>query len=121
MIINSSETVSSDYRMPTKKATHQLTKQHNRDLILKIFFDNQSISRAEIARSTKLTRATVSDMVANLIDEGLVKEVGYGSSIGGRSPILLSLIPDSRYLSGLNLAQDKFIAAVVNLRGEIKE
>ncbi len=107
--------------MPTKKATHQQTKQHNRDLVLKTFFDNQSISRAEIARSTKLTRATVSDMVANLIDEGLVNEVGVGSSIGGRSPILLSLIPDSRYLIGLNLAQDKFIAAVVNLRGEIKE
>jgi len=107
--------------MTTIKATHQQTKQHNQDLVLKTFFDNQLISRAEIARMTKLTRATVSDMVAALIEEGLVKEVGYGSSIGGRSPILLSLNADSRYLIGLNLAQDKFIAAVVNLRGEIKE
>lgn len=107
--------------MPTKKATHQQTKQHNRDLILKTLFDNQQISRAEIARTTKLTRATVSDMVANLIDEGLVTEIGYGSSIGGRLPVLLSLNADSRYLIGLNLAQDKFIGAVVNLRGEIKE
>jgi predicted NBD/HSP70 family sugar kinase len=30
-------------------------------------------------------------------------------------------VADSRYLIGLNLAQDKFIGAVVNLRGEIKE
>ncbi len=107
--------------MPAKKATHQQTKQHNRDLILKTLFDNPQISRAEIARTTKLTRATVSDMVADLIDEGLVTEVGYGSSIGGRLPVLLSLNADSRYLIGLNLAQDKFIGAVVNLRGEIKE
>jgi len=107
--------------MSPKKATHQQTKQHNRDLVLKTIIDHESISRADIARLTKLTRATVSDMVNRLIDEGLVIEVGYGESIGGKAPILLSLDADSRYLIGLNLAQDKFIGAVVNLRGEIKK
>ena len=107
--------------MPPRKATHQQTKQHNRDLVLKTIFNHESISRAEIARVTKLTRATVSDMVANLVDEGLVEEIGYGESIGGKAPILLSLVADARYLVGLNLAQDKFIGSVVNLLGEIKE
>src|SRR3990172_9424888 len=107
--------------MTPAKATHQLTKQHNRDLVLKTIFEHKSISRAEIARLTQLTRATVSDMVGSLIDEGLVEEVGYGESIGGKAPILLSLVADSRYLIGLNLAQDKFIGAVVNLRVEFKE
>ena len=51
----------------------------------------------------------------------MVEEVGRGESIGGKSPILLSIVADSRYLISLNLAQDKFIGAVVNLRGEIKE
>lgn len=104
-----------------KKATHQQTKQHNRDLVLRTIFANDPISRAEIARVTHLTRTTVSDVVSGLITEGLVDEVGRGESIGGKSPILLSVIADSRYLIGLNLAQDKFIGAVVNLRGEIKE
>ena len=103
------------------KATRQLTKQHNRDLVLQLIFGNQKISRAEIARLTKLTRTTVSDVVAGLIKEGLVEEVGLGSSIGGKPSILLSLVADSRYLIGLNLMQDKFIGAVVNLYGEIKE
>ena len=107
--------------MNPSKATHQKTKQHNRDLVLKTIFEHESISRAEIARLTQLTRATVSDMVSSLINEGLVEEVGYGESIGGKAPILLSLVADSRYMIGLNLAQDKFIGAVVNLRGEIKE
>ena len=70
---------------------------------------------------TKLTRATVSDMVSNLIEEGLVEEVGYGESMGGKAPILLEIVADSRYLVGLNLAQDKFIGSVVNLKGELKE
>lgn len=104
-----------------KKATHQQTKQHNRDLVLRTIFANDPISRAEIARITHLTRTTVSDVVSGLLTEGLVDEVGRGESIGGKTPILLSVIADSRYLIGLNLAQDKFIGAVVNLRGEIKE
>ena len=87
----------------------------------KTIFENETISRAEIARVTKLTRTTVSDVVAGLLSEGLVKEVGFGSSIGGKPSILLSLEADSRYLIGLNLAQNKFIGAVVNLRGQIKE
>lgn len=104
-----------------KKATHQQTKQHNRDLVLRTIFANESISRAEVARITNLTRTTVSDVVNGLLEEGLVEEVGRGESIGGKTPILLSIVADSRYLIGLNLAQDKFIGAIVNLRGEIKE
>jgi N-acetylglucosamine repressor len=60
-------------------------------------------------------------MVTTLIEEGLVEEVGYGESIGGKAPILLEVVPDSRYMVGLNLARDKFIGAVVNLKGEFKE
>jgi len=107
--------------MTTKKATHQLTKQHNRDLVLRTIFSHESISRAEVARVTHLTRTTVSDVVTGLLAEGLVEEVGRGESIGGKSPILLSIVADARYLIGLNLAQDKFTGAIVNLRGEIKE
>lgn len=104
-----------------KKATHQQTKLHNRDLVLRTIFDRRTVSRAEIARITGLTRTTVSDAAAALLRERLIEEVGFGSSLGGKNPILLSVVADSRYLIGLNLAQDKFIGSIVNLRGEIKE
>lgn len=104
-----------------KKATHQQTKLHNRDLVLSTIFDRRTVSRAEIARITGLTRTTVSDAAASLLKRGLIEEVGFGSSLGGKNPILLSVVADSRYLIGLNLAQNKFIGSIVNLRGEIKE
>jgi N-acetylglucosamine repressor len=103
------------------KATRQQTKEHNRNLVLKTIFEHASISRAEIARLTGLTRTTVSDIVVDLLAEGLVSEVGVGSSLGGKSPILLSLVADSRYLIGLDLAHNQFNGAVVNLRGQVKE
>lgn len=107
--------------MPAIKATHQQTKEHNRDLVLKTIIEQDTISRAGIARITGLTRATVSDLIADLIAEGLVNEVGIGESQGGKSPILLSLVEDSRYFIGLDLARNKFYGAIVNLGGKIHE
>lgn len=89
--------------------------------MLRTILNREPLSRADIARATKLTRATVSDLVSNLIEEGLIEEVGYGESIGGKAPILLEVVADSRYMVGLNLAQDKFIGSVVNLKGEFTE
>jgi N-acetylglucosamine repressor len=103
-----------------QKATRQHTKEHNRNLVLKTIFEHDNISRAEIARVTSLTRTTVSDIVADLLEEGLVSEIGIGSSLGGKSPILLSIVDDSRYLIGLDLARNQFRGAIVNLRGKIR-
>ncbi|MGZ9224650.1 MAG: ROK family transcriptional regulator, partial [Anaerolineales bacterium] len=104
-----------------EKATRTHTKEHNRNLALKTIFGHEKISRAEIARMTHLTRSTVSDIVSDLIDGGLVSEIGVGQSQGGKNPILLSLIEDSRWLIGLDLAQNQFRGAVVNLRGKIRD
>jgi N-acetylglucosamine repressor len=102
-----------------KKATRQHTKEHNRILVLKTIFDNESISRADIARATSLTRTTVTEIVAALLDENLVTEIGIGESQGGKSPILLKLAEDSRYLLSLDLSHSEFRGAVINLRGKI--
>jgi N-acetylglucosamine repressor len=104
-----------------KKATRQHTKEHNRNLVLKTIFDHASISRAEIARVTSLTRTTVSDIVADLLEENLVSEIGVGTSLGGKHPVLLGLEEDSRYLIGLELARNQFRGAIVNLRGRTRE
>lgn len=101
-----------------KKATRQQTKEHNTTLVLKTIYGRDCISRAEIARQTGLTRTTVSDIVASLIADGLVIEDGYGESLGGKPPIQVKLVADARQLICLDLSDDDFYGAVVNLRGE---
>jgi len=103
-----------------QKATRQQLKEQNRDLVLNILFESVRISRAEIARMTGLTRTTVSDIVTDLMANGLVNEVGTGVSLGGKSPILLSLVNDARLMIGLDLAYNQFRGAVVDLRGQIR-
>ena len=48
-------------RLPAK-ATHAQTRQHNQRLVLRTVYDFGPISRAEVARSTGLTRTTVGDV-----------------------------------------------------------
>jgi len=102
-----------------KKANSQQTKVHNRLLILRTIYNNAKISRADIARTTGLNRATVSDAVTELMKDGVVAEVGIGSSDVGKPPILLSMVDNSRYLIGIDLAESEFRGAVINLRGKI--
>lgn len=104
-----------------EKATRQHTKDHNRALVLKTIFAHEEISRAEIARITRLTRTTVSEIVEDILAEGLIREVGVGHSSGGKNPVLLSLVADSRWMIGLDLAHNQFRGAIVNLRGVFRE
>jgi predicted NBD/HSP70 family sugar kinase len=106
-------------RLPAK-ATHAQTRQHNQRLVLRTVYDFGPISRAEVARSTGLTRTTVGDVVGELLDEGMVEEVGRGPSTGGKSPILLSIVGDARQVIGLDLGESIFSGALVNLRGEVR-
>jgi N-acetylglucosamine repressor len=103
------------------KATREQTRAHNSRLVLKTIYERGEISRADVARETRLTRTTVSDVVADLMDQGLVEEIGYGPSAGGKPPILLSIVADSRHLIGIDLASAEFRGAVVNLRGQIRQ
>ncbi len=106
-----------------EKATREQTKNHNTRLVLKTVYQQGDASRADIARITNLTRTTVSSIVAELIEDGLLVETGMGESepAGGKPPILLKVQENSRLSICLDLNTLPFSGAVVNLRGQIVE
>jgi predicted NBD/HSP70 family sugar kinase len=106
-------------RLPGK-ATHRQTREHNHRLVLRAVYEFGPISRAEVARSTGLTRTTVSDVVTDLLEDGIVEEVGRGPSSGGKAPIMLSIVGDARQVIGLDLGEAVFSGALVNLHGEVR-
>jgi N-acetylglucosamine repressor len=103
-----------------RKATHQQTRQINHRLVLRTIYDRGTVSRADVARSTGLTRSTVSDVVDQLLGDGLVREIGRGQSTGGKAPILLEVPADARHLIGLDVGDSSISGVIVNLRGEIR-
>ncbi len=104
---------------PTK-ATHQQTRAFNSALVLRALYDFGPISRADIARLSGLTRTTVGEVVAQLMADGLAREVGRGPSTGGKAPTLVELIDDARQVIALDLGEQVFRAAIVDLRGQVQ-
>jgi predicted NBD/HSP70 family sugar kinase len=104
---------------PEGKTKHEATRQGNRRLLLQLVFDDGPVSRADLARATELGRATVSEIVGDLIGEGLVVEIGQGTSTGGKPPTLVELDPDGRFTVAVDLSRHPIEAALLNLRGRI--
>ena len=73
---------------PETLGASAMRAQHSR-LILNLLWKEQEISRADLARRTSLSRSTVSAIVNDLLNTGLVKEAHAGVSSGGRRPIIL--------------------------------
>lgn len=92
----------------------------NERLLLNLIWSERSISRAELARVTGLSRSTVSAIVEDLRDTGLVSFRGAGESQGGRRPILLGFEDDALVLVGVDLGASHVSVIVTNLRGEAR-
>ncbi len=102
----------------TRKLTREQTKIHNSRFVLKTIYENGPISRADIARTTRLTATTVSSIVNEYITSGLLEEVGSATVARGKPPTLVNLVHDSAFLIGLDLARSEFQGAVMSLSGE---
>lgn len=102
-----------------QKATAQQLKEHNQQLVLKAIYTSRANSRAAIAEGTGLTRPTVSQIVGELLEAGLVQEKGQGESRGGKPPTLLRFTDDAYQIIGLHLGGHRTFGAVTDLRGRI--
>ena len=105
---------------PTTKVLPEHARGHNRSLVLQTLYRDQ-VSRADIARETGLTRVTVSDLVAELIAEGLVVEAGQREdSRPGKPATLLDLNRNAFQILGVDLSEaGTFRGAVLDLDGAI--
>ena len=104
--------------MEIRTANLQLMKEWNLSLLSKLIRKNPGVSRADLTAATNLSPTTVSSLVAELIENGMVREIGVGKSAAGRKPILLELIPDGRIALGVCIDHDGVFVAPVNLIGQ---
>jgi len=106
---------------PTAKVLPEHAREHNRSLVLQTLYSAGALSRADIARQTGLTRVTVSDLVADLIAEDFVIEIGQREgSRPGKPATLIDIARDSHQIIGVDLSDHAIVrGAVLNLDGEI--
>src|SRR5512142_601470 len=83
---------------PRRGADHTMMREVNRSLVLELVKAGGPVSRASIARSTTLAKPTVS-----AIADGLIREVGVGTTASGRPPILLEFNAHSLLVAGVHV------------------
>ena len=94
-------------------------RQYNRRMLLNEI-RRQPVSRAELAERTHLTRASVTQIIEELIGEGLVVE---GASVErsrlGRRSTLLNINPSAGAILGVNLSRGQCDVGAVDLLGTV--
>lgn len=103
------------------KVTPGDAKQHNRTLVLQTLYLSGPLSRADVARATGLTKVTISGLVAELIAEGLLHELGQQESQRpGKPAILIDLDREAHAVVALDLSDHlRLRGAVLNLSGRV--
>jgi len=94
-------------------------KSLNRSLILNLIREKGPISRAEIAKITKLTPPTVSNLVKELLESHLVIESNLGESQGGRKPTMLVINAKEFYVIGIDVGTKSIKGVVSDLNANI--
>jgi predicted NBD/HSP70 family sugar kinase len=64
-----------------------------------------TISKQDIKELSGLTVSTLTRILEELATSGLIREVGYGESTGGRRPILYQTNPGYAYIFGLDISR----------------
>ncbi|MCB9437802.1 MAG: ROK family protein [Anaerolineales bacterium] len=107
--------------MKPQKATSGQLRQHNRQLLLRAVQSGLADNRAALSQVTGLAKPTVSDLIGELLDEGLLIETGHGKSAegGGKRPRLLEFVPDARQVIGVSVSHSAIRGILTNLNGQI--
>lgn len=104
---------------PLQLGNRDLMRAMNRSIVLNVIKTLGPIARADVARRTGLSPATVTGITADLIQEELVFEKATGDSSGGRPGILLAVNPSGGYVFGAKLTETAAIGALTDLEASL--
>ncbi len=93
--------------MVRRRWTVRDLRRDNRSVLLSSLFFGQPCSRQELSGATGLSPASVSNVVRELIGEGMVSEAGSVDSDGGRPRVLLQINADFGYVVGVDVGETR--------------
>ncbi|MEJ6399522.1 ROK family transcriptional regulator [Yoonia sp. 208BN28-4] len=94
------------------------SRHRNRKAVLGQVRAAGTMGRAEIARALALTTQTVSNIIAELSEDGMLLEKGRLSAGRGLPAIQYGLNPEGGYALGIEVRPDAVFAALLDLQGQ---
>lgn len=102
-----------------KIGSFSLIKELNTSIILNTIKEKGSISRADIAKLTGLTAATVTNITSQLLKYNLIMETKFGASSGGRKPILLEFNYSYYNVIGVVISKQEITTSLTDLNSNL--
>jgi glucokinase-like ROK family protein len=103
------------------KGDSLLMKRINQMAILRFVQRNEPASRSDIAQACGLSNSTVSTLVAELMETGIIKNVGEGPSIGGRRPVVLGINEQAGHVIAVDVGSTTITCGRVDLHAKIHD
>ncbi|MGL4649500.1 MAG: winged helix-turn-helix transcriptional regulator, partial [Caldilineaceae bacterium] len=98
-------------------------KAYNLRLLLLTLLRRQPISRVRLARATQLSTTTVTNLISELMEQGIVLVSGLDTEAqsrgAGRPPLALRLRAASRYAVGVHIGVRRIRVALMDLQANI--
>lgn len=95
-------------------------RAHNRRVVLEVIRMHEHLGRTEIARRAHLTPQAVANIVEELLEEGLLIELGRLRSGRGQPPIQFAVNPNGPLTAGIEVAADHMVTVLLDLSGGIR-
>ncbi|MEZ5107228.1 MAG: ROK family transcriptional regulator [Draconibacterium sp.] len=86
--------------------------------ILRAIYFNGPLSNSDLSKHINLSTPKINSLLLELIDDGLVQELGRGGSSGGRRPNIYGLVNDGFYVVGITININRTIISIFNSNNE---
>ncbi|PNV63350.1 ROK family transcriptional regulator [Clostridium sp. chh4-2] len=100
-----------------KKGKAQI-KSQNRVRVFREILKRDGISRSQLEKLLSLSAPSVTRVVEDLMNAGLICEEGTEQTFVGRRPILLNVKKNAYYSIGINMSRTKLYICITNLGDE---
>lgn len=101
------------------KANNMEVKRINRNQIFRYVNKYEKVSKPDIASNLKISMPTVLQNVKELMEQGLICELGAFESTGGRKAKVISPIQSARFAIGIDITQNHVGFALTDLSGTV--
>lgn len=105
--------------MKASPASNMDVKRRNRANTLRCILSCERISQMELAQQLALSWPTILQNVKELLEMGLVQEVGQYESTGGRKAKAYAPVKDAKLAIGLDLTRNHVSIVLVDLTGHV--
>lgn len=95
-------------------------RNQTKERILSLIYRKKQLTKQDIAKEMNVSIPTVISNVNELLQEGIVEESGVADSTGGRKPVIVTFLPNSRFTFGVDINPEKARVILTNLDLDIK-